>query len=37
MAVLVVIGCAAGTAAPSVFDNPLCPRHQPAALLLADA
>ena len=36
MAVLVVIGCAAGTAAPSVFDNPLCPRQQPAALRLAD-
>jgi hypothetical protein len=36
MAVLVVIVCAAETAAPSVFDNPLCPRQQPAALRLAD-
>ena len=36
MAVLVLIGYAAGTAAPSVFDNPLCPRQQPAALRLAD-
>jgi hypothetical protein len=36
MAVPVVIGCAAGTAAPSVFDNLLRPRQQPAALRLAD-
>jgi hypothetical protein len=36
MAVPVVIGCAAGTAAPSAFDKPLRPRQQPAALRLAD-
>jgi hypothetical protein len=36
MAVLVLIGCAAGTAALSAFDNPLRPRQEPAALRLAD-